>query len=114
MKRKMLLSAAVMALALPLPAMATSTGLRNVTDVGCHLGNEVCWVIISGAAVGPLTSCTTNNIRFSTASPNGKNVLSLLTAAFLAGRQVSIEVQDTACFAGDLRFPTLSWIGFTP
>jgi hypothetical protein len=112
MKNTLLMSAALLTLALPGAALATPTGLRTITDVGCHHNNEVCWVNISGAPVGP-AACSNNNIRFSTAQ-YGKNTLSLLTAAFLAGRQVNIEVQDSACFAGDLRFPTLNWLGFGP
>ncbi|MFY0563292.1 hypothetical protein ACN28E_05565 [Archangium lansingense] len=110
MNRAMLLSAVVVALALPGQAQATGTGLRTITNIGCHLNNNTCWVDISGSAVGP-ANCRATSIRFNITAPNGKNIFSLMTAAFLAGKQVSFELPDT-CYVDQPIYPTLTYMNF--
>jgi hypothetical protein len=99
-------------LAFPGQALAVSTGSRNITNIGCHLGDDTCWIDISGSAVGP-SGCTSNQIRFSVNSTNGKSVFSLLTAAFLAGKQVNLEVTNT-CYLGNTVYPTIGWLNVSP
>ncbi len=111
MKRAMLLSAVAVAFAFPGQALATGTGLRTITGMGCHLHDNTCWVLISGTAVGP-TSCRTNTLRFDSSLPNGKNILSMVTGAYLAGRQANFEVVDTACYTPQSGDPTIAWMNF--
>ena len=112
MNRALLLSSIIATLALPGQSLAGYTGLRTITNVGCHLNDTTCWVEIAGPAVGP-EICRNNNLRFSTNSPNGKNILSLVTAAFLAGKQVNLNFPDTTCYADQSPFPTIYWLNFT-
>ncbi len=99
----------VLALSVPGVASAADTGPRDILDIGCHLFDNTCYVTVSGDAVGP-ASCRTNSIRWnSQSSPGGKNALSLLTAAFLAGKKVNFSVPDTSCYADQPFQPTFSY-----
>lgn len=93
-------------------AQSISTGLVSITDIGCGMasppgsGGAACWVDISGPAVGP-SGCSVNSIRWDpTASPNGQVAITQLTAAFVAGHQVTIVLQNT-CWAEWPTFPTI-------
>lgn len=110
MNRAMLLLAVVIALAVPGQAQA-NTGLRTITNLGCHMHDTTCWVEISGPPVGP-ANCRANQLRFNSNSPNGKNLFSLMTAAFLAGKQVNFLVPDNACYQDQPSFPTFYWTNF--
>lgn len=46
------------------------------------------------APVGP-SGCQSTEFRFNTSWANGKSVLATVTAAYLSGRAVGIEVSDT-------------------
>jgi hypothetical protein len=107
------LSAAVLVLVLVLPgqASAANTGLRTITNLGCHLNDDTCWVNFTGDAAGP-AQCRTTEARFSAGSPGGKNLLALLTGAFLSGKQVNFGVHDTTCYPANSAYPTLEWINF--
>lgn len=109
MNRAMLLSAAVAALVLPGQALAEGTGLRTIANIGCHTEDNTCWADISGAPVGP-ASCRGTSLRFSTNSANGKNILSLLTSAFLAGKQVNFYVHDSVCYSAQPVFPSIAYL----
>ena len=99
----MLIPAVVASLALPGQALATDK--RTITSMGCSMHEATCWVVISGAAVGP-PSCRINALRFSLNSVNGQNILSLVTDAYLAGRKVEFDVDYTTCFGPQPSFPT--------
>jgi hypothetical protein len=98
-------------------APAPLTWLRDVhiTYIGCEEltgGSDypanyqyTCFVgTDAAAAVGP-SGCQSKEFRFNTSYANGKNTLSLLTAAYLSGKPVGIEVSNTCndAFPG---FPT--------
>jgi hypothetical protein len=85
-----------------------NTGWVTITDVGCQTVNTICFASFSGPAVGP-PGCVTNQIRWDTAStPNGNAALAQLTAAYLAGKQVSFNI-DNDCFAEFPGFPTIDY-----
>ncbi|MCP3169502.1 hypothetical protein [Myxococcus qinghaiensis] len=92
-------------------AAATTTGLRKILNLGCSTNDSTCWVEVEGAAAGP-TGCSSTSLRWSTASANGKSILSLLTGAFLAGKQVRFEVTDGNCFDAQPMYPTFGYINF--
>ncbi|AGC46909.1 hypothetical protein MYSTI_05632 [Myxococcus stipitatus DSM 14675] len=110
MKKLMMLSMAAV-LGFAGEAAASSTGLRKITNMGCAVSDNTCWVEVAGAAAGP-AGCSGNSLRWSMASTGGKNILSLLTGAFLAGKEVRFEVVDTACYAESPAYPTFHYINF--
>jgi hypothetical protein len=60
--------------------------------------------------VGP-ANCRHTSIRWNERNdPNGKSILSLLTAAFLAGKTVSFYTNDTLCYASQPEYPTFIYI----
>lgn len=104
-----MLLVAVVALFVPSRAMATFLGPRQIVELGCHAWDNTCFVTISGDAVGP-AACRGNSLRWNTqSSPGGKNLLSLLTSAFLAGKAVRFDVVDTTCYADQPAFPTFTY-----
>jgi hypothetical protein len=92
-----------------IPAEATGSGTRRIVSLGCHAfpAGDTCYVIIDGPSVGP-AGCHNKSLRWASGTVAGKNALTQLTAAFLAGKQVSFEIPDT-CFANEPAFPTFIW-----
>lgn len=88
----------------------------HITYIGCHeLPSDSGWpnanyptsCIVGtdlAAKVGP-ASCMNTEFRFNAGYANGKNVLSIATAAFLSGKPVAIEV-STTCDDAFPSFPT--------
>jgi hypothetical protein len=67
---------------------------------------SACWVYVSGPAVGP-AGCSGTSIRWDPqASPNGREAIAQLTAAFVAGKQV-IFVLNNTCWAQWSSYPTI-------
>ena len=87
---------------------AASTGARNITSIGCHLGSTTCYADIDGSFVGPAT-CSSYSLRWDSNTTNGKEILSLLTAAYMANKKVSFYVIDT-CYTGQTMYPTFAFI----
>ncbi|WP_342375089.1 hypothetical protein NVS55_27780 [Myxococcus stipitatus] len=109
--KKLMMVSVVAVLGFAGEAAATPTGLRKILNMGCETDRNICWVDVSGAAVGP-AGCSSTSLRFSPASTNGKSILSLLTGAFLAGKEVNFEVNTTTCFAEQPTFPVIGYINF--
>ncbi|WP_338864869.1 hypothetical protein [Myxococcus stipitatus] len=109
--KKMVMMSLVVVLGFSGEAAAAPTGLRKILNIGCETARNICWVEVSGAAVGP-SACLGTSLRFSPAAPNGKSILSLLTGAFLAGKEVNFEVSTTECFAEQPIFPGIGFINF--
>ena len=87
-------------------SIAESSGLREIERIGCHLSDSTCFVEISGNPVGP-ESCRSTSIRWNNDSAaNGKEMLSLLMAAFAAGKQVNFNIVGS-CYG---TYPTFSYI----
>ncbi|MGK3962892.1 hypothetical protein WMF38_01705 [Sorangium sp. So ce118] len=104
-----MLACTMFALAIPSKASAEATGQRQILQIGCHLNDDICYVTISGSAAGP-SRCRSTSIRWnSQSSTNGKNLLSLLTAAYLAGKKVNFAVSDSACFSDQPTYPTFDY-----
>ncbi len=84
----------------------TNSGSREIQQIGCHLNDGTCYVYIDGAAVGP-SQCNNTSLRWNKDSANsGTEMLSLLMAAFAAGKKVNFRVVDT-CYGS---YPTFSFI----
>lgn len=109
MRFAMLLSVAIV-LCIPSRALAGGSGSRQILSVGCHVADNTCYVYVSGDPVGP-ANCRSTSIRWNQkADANGQSILSLLTAAYLAGKQVDFYVRDTDCYAYQPVFPTFDYI----
>ena len=103
MIRKLLLAALC---AMPMLANAiTLTSPRAIVAMGCHQDGNICYVTLAGAPVGP-ASCTQNSVRWVGNDAGGKLTLSMLTAAFLANKNVVLAITDQ-CFTPQPIFPTL-------
>ena len=99
------LGAICLLLSLPLAAPSAhsqdlTTGKVILMGIGCNMSGppgtagSACYVSISGSAVGP-SGCQSTLIKWDPhATPNGKAALKQLTAAFIAGDQVSFTLED--------------------
>ncbi len=102
MIRKLLLAALC---AMPMLANATTlTSPRKIVDMGCHQDGSVCYVTLAGSLVGP-TNCQGTSVRWIGNDNSGKLTLSMLTAAFLAGKNVALAISDQ-CFTTQPVYPT--------
>lgn len=87
-------------------SIAESSGLRDINKIGCHLNDGTCFVEISGDSVGP-ESCKSVSVRWNQdTAASGTEMLSLLMAAFAAGKQVSFNIVES-CYG---TYPTFSYI----
>lgn len=90
-----------------LMASEGDTGLRNITGFGCHLEDGTCYFDIDGSPVGH-SSCLGNNIRFNVIdSANGKTWLSIIEAAYIADKQVQLNI--SGCYSRQPIFPTFTF-----
>lgn len=89
-------------------AQTGDTGAREITSIGCHKEDNTCYFQISGSTVGP-SACNDITLRFnSELDKNGKNTLSLLTAAYFANKKVILNVVDK-CYLYQPTFPTFNY-----
>jgi hypothetical protein len=103
--RIFLIFSVVAALFAPESAWAGLSGPRQILSIGCHNTDNTCYITISGDPVGPAT-CSPTMIRWNESNdPNGKAILHLLTAAYLAGKPVDIFID--ACYAPQPTDPTI-------
>lgn len=94
-------------LAVPGPAFAGYSEGRTIWQLGCQLGADICWAYLD-TAVGP-PSCKSDSIRWQPSTTNGREMLTLLHAAFLAGKKVGFWVADDRCFSPQPAFPTFDF-----
>lgn len=88
---------------------AGSTGSRQIRSVGCHMHDDICFIHLVGDAFGP-EDCHRNEARWLRSSPNGENILAMLTAAFISRRPVNIEFDSEDCFPPMPALPQINWI----
>lgn len=78
------------------PARAEETGFRSIVDIGCHEDKGTCFVKLDGSAFGGAQNCrvgASTEVRWDDADQaNGKRTFAALYGAFLAGKQVNLEV----------------------
>jgi hypothetical protein len=88
---------------------AGSYGITGtIASMGCQTVNGICFVIINGTAAGP-PGCVQNQVRWdSVNTPNGNAAIAQLTAAYFAGKQVSINISDN-CFSEFPSYPTMDY-----
>jgi len=86
---------------------ASMSGPRKITEIGCHAGDNTCFVGVDGAVVGP-ASCSGVSIRWDSSSSAGKNQLSLLMAAYMAGKSVNFYILD-GCYSAQTTYPTFGY-----
>ncbi|MDX1303031.1 hypothetical protein [Photobacterium sp.] len=87
---------------------STPSGVREIETIGCHKVDNTCYVTIKGPAVGPV-ECQNNSVRFNDANDaNGKASLSLITAAYFAGKKVSLAISDK-CYLHQNIYPTFDY-----
>ncbi|WP_444930373.1 hypothetical protein ACJJIF_00855 [Microbulbifer sp. SSSA002] len=84
---------------------AGSSGDVTINKIGCHMNDATCYAYLD-QTVGP-DSCNSNSIRWSRDADSGQETLTLLTAAFLAGKKANFNVLDT-CFQNGI-YPTFSY-----
>ncbi|WP_157945980.1 hypothetical protein [Vibrio gangliei] len=93
-------------------SQTTLSGYRNIKLIGCHKGDNTCYVTIDGEKVGP-TACQSDSLRWNTEKDaNGKEIFSLLNAAFFSGKKVSFAVSDS-CYLYQDAFPTFNYINIS-
>jgi hypothetical protein len=88
---------------------AGSYGITGtIISIGCQTVNGICLVVISGPAAGP-PGCMQNQVRWdSVNTPNGNAAIAQLTAAYLSGKQVTINISDS-CFAEFPSYPGMDY-----
>ena len=92
------------------PTGIGGSGYRYIINMGCHINDNTCYVYVSGAAVGPSTSCTSTSIRWNRgASPNGESTLELLKSALISHKLVNFEI-SSYCYPLQNNYPTFDWI----
>lgn len=88
---------------------AGHTGSRKIVDMGCHLGDDTCYVTLdSNIAQGNCAATTAASVRWSSSSVGGRNALTLLTAAYMSGKRVSFYITD-ACYNSQSSFATFGF-----
>lgn len=86
-------------------AFAVDSGIGQITNMGCHTGDETCFVSLNVPVFGAEFGCASTQARWPVNSyPNGKVALAQLTAAWLAGKRVGLNI--VACYNG---WPTFNW-----
>ncbi|WP_419243679.1 hypothetical protein ACN08P_09000 [Photobacterium leiognathi subsp. mandapamensis] len=86
-------------------ASTGATGWREISEIGCHLGDGTCYVTLD-IPVGP-SNCNSSSIRWNKDhSDSGKETLSLLIAASAAGKKVNFYVSGN-CYGN---FPTFLYM----
>lgn len=101
---------ALIAYILMIPASkAGNYGISGtITSMGCQTVNTICFVVLSGGADGP-SGCSSNEVRWDSAStPNGTAAVAQLTAAYLAGKFVQINISNS-CFAEFPSYPGMDY-----
>ncbi len=79
-----------------------------ITGIGCQTVNNICFVTLSGAPAGP-PGCVQNDVRWDSANtPNGTVAIAQLTAAYLSGKQVYINI-DNSCFSEFAGYPAMDY-----
>ena len=86
---------------------AESSGPRTIDNMGCDNVDTVCYVYLTGTALGGSLGCASNYVEWDLTDPNGKTSYASLMAAFVAGKQVNIYT--AACFTSRPSFPTLTY-----
>lgn len=88
---------------------AGMTGPRKILAMGCHNDNSgICFVDLEGAAVGAST-CSSTTVRWDAVTVSGGKIqLTLLSAAYVAGKPVNFYIPDT-CFSIQPNYPTFAW-----
>lgn len=67
---------------------------RNLTSIACQKDKGICSVQLNGDPVGN-RNCVSNVLQFNTSTDkNADAVLSLLTAAFFAGKKVRFDISE--------------------
>ena len=67
---------------------------RNLTSIGCQKDKGICSVQLNGDPVGN-RNCASNILQFNALTDkNADAVLSLLTAAFFAGKKVRFDISE--------------------
>jgi|GEM_PF-3495133 len=71
---------------------AEETTDRNILSIGCQKDKGICTLQLNGDAVGG-RGCLSNMLMFNAATDkNADAILSLLSAAFFAGKKVRFEI----------------------
>lgn len=93
----------------PMTAFAIDypTGLRTITRVGCHINNNICFANLAGDPVGVPGTCEATSVRWETTNPNGQEMLSMVMAAYVAGKKMEFQVD--ACFVPQPNYPSFRW-----
>ncbi|MCB1214378.1 MAG: hypothetical protein KDK66_02760 [Deltaproteobacteria bacterium] len=83
------------------------TGLRTITRVGCHINSNICFANLAGDFVGVPSQCEATSVRWETTNPNGKEMLSMIMAAYVAGKKIDFMIDS--CFGPQPTFPTFRY-----
>ncbi|MBB5211999.1 hypothetical protein [Microbulbifer hydrolyticus] len=80
------------------------SGSVSISKIGCHLEDSTCYVHID-KVVGPV-DCSSSSVRWDKdASKGGNAALTLLTAAYFAGKKVQFNISDS-CYG---KYPTFHY-----
>lgn len=108
MKKKLSILASLATLFAGPSAFAINAGSRTIEQIGCHTDGNLCFVLVSGNPAGS-PSCFGTTFAWDSKSVNGREVLSLLTAAFHSGKTVRFEL-GAGCSPLQVDLPTIMWI----
>ncbi len=88
-----------------------NTGGRTIINMGCHNTTDgICYMNLSGDPIGP-ANCKSNSVRWDSTTAGGKNQFAIMTAAYLAGKSVSLNIPDF-CFSLQPGYPTFTFSYF--
>jgi hypothetical protein len=103
----------VMLLGFAIATLFSSTGsaatyvTSTINAIGCHNVDDTCYVDLETET--GTSNCTSNSIRwYSDSDAGGSNALSLLMAAYLAGRTVHFAISQSVCVADT--YPAFTYI----
>ena len=84
------------------------TGYRKITGMGCHVVDGICFVNLEGSLFGSTEGCSSVQARWDSSTAGGKNNLSMLMAAWLAGKEVDLYLRGCQ----DEFWPTFAWANY--
>ena len=88
-----------------------NTGSRTIITMGCHnTADGICYMNLSGEPIGP-PNCRNNSVRWDSTTAGGKNQFAIMTAAYLSGKPVALNIPDF-CFNLQPGYPTFTFSYF--
>lgn len=81
---------------------------REISNIGCHYMNEICYVNLSGEQFGSTLGCyikSTDQFRFDSSTSIGRRAYASFLAAFLAKKTINVTLEGCSSDG----WPSLKW-----